>query len=137
MYVENSVIPTNEQLKTLADESATGPIYMLNLLKFKEKAEYPDGRETNLTGHEAYRIYGIEVLAHLTKVGGKAFFYGDVSQLLLGTVEELWDEVAIAMYPTRQAMLQMIMDPDYLASAVHREAGLAGQLNIETIVPGT
>jgi hypothetical protein len=42
---------------------------------------------------------------------------------------------AIAMYPSRQAMLEMISAPDYQASAVHRTAGLAGQLNIELVAP--
>jgi uncharacterized protein (DUF1330 family) len=136
MHVENSVIPTREQIESLADESVTGPIYMVNLLKFKDQAEYPDGRASELTGRQAYQLYGREVVAHLAKVGGTLVFGGDVTQLLLGTVEELWDEIAIAKYPNRQAMLQMIMDPDYQASAVHRAAGLQGQLNIETVAPG-
>jgi hypothetical protein len=38
------------------------PIAMVNLLKFKEKAEYEDGRDSDLTGEEAYAIYGKEVL---------------------------------------------------------------------------
>ena len=51
---------------------------------------------------------------------------------MLGEVEDLWDQVAIAMYPNRKSMLKMISDPDYIKSAQHRVAGLAGQLNIET-----
>ena len=51
---------------------------------------------------------------------------------MLGEVEELWDEVAIVMYPSRAAMLRMVSSDAYLAIAVHRDAGLAGQLNIET-----
>ena len=61
---------------------------------------------------------------------------GQVTGLRLGQVEELWDTVAIAMYPNRAAMLTMIMDPEYQKSALHRSAGLAGQLNIEMVVPG-
>ena len=53
---------------------------------------------------------------------------------MLGEVEELWDVVAIATYPSKKAMLKMITDPDYIESAKHRTAGLAGQLNIETKV---
>ena len=51
---------------------------------------------------------------------------------MLGEVEDLWDSVAIAMYPSRKAMLEMISNPDYIKSAQHRIAGLEGQLNIET-----
>ena len=56
---------------------------------------------------------------------------------MLGEVEELWDQVAIAMYPNRKAMHKMITDPDYIKSAQHRVAGLAGQLNIETNLMGS
>ena len=52
---------------------------------------------------------------------------------MLGEVEEMWDAVAIAKYPSRKAMMDMTMDPGYQKIHVHREAGLEGQLNIETI----
>ena len=51
---------------------------------------------------------------------------------MLGEVEELWDRVAIAMYPNRQAMIEMMQSAEYQAIHHHRDAGLAGQLNIET-----
>ena len=47
-------------------------------------------------------------------------------------IEELWDMVVIARYPSKKAMLDMIMKPEYIESSIHRTAGLAGQLNIET-----
>ncbi len=136
MNVENAVVPTPEQIQELSAEGHDRPIYMVNLLKFKERAEYEDGRETELTGQAAYGIYGSEVIAHLAKVGGKPVIGGQVTGLRLGVVEELWDSVAIAMYPNRKAMFKMITDPEYRKSAEHRSAGLAGQLNIEMVVPG-
>ena len=132
MKVENKVMPNEKQMEEFLEEGNDEPIFMVNLLKFKEKAVYPDKRETNLSGREAYAIYGTEVVKHLEKVGGKPIFGSDVTRLMLGEVEELWDQVAIAMYPNRKAMLKMISDPDYIESAQHRVAGLAGQLNIET-----
>lgn len=134
MKVENKVSPNEEQMKGFMDGDTDTPIHMVNLLKFKDKAEYEDGRETDLTGAQAYAIYGQEVQAHLAKVGGSGVFSGRVSRLMLGEVEDLWDVVAIATYPSKKAMLQMITDPDYIESAKHRTAGLAGQLNIETKV---
>ena len=106
---------------------------MLNLLKFKERAEYSDGRETNLSGFEAYLIYSKETQEHLKKVGGKLVFSGPVSRLMIGEADELWDAVGIAEYPNRAAMLKMITDSAYLKSSEHREAGLEGQLNIEIL----
>ena len=135
MEVVNKVAPTEEQMEGFLEPGRDGPIYMLNLLKFKEKAEYADGRETVLSGAEAYAIYGQEVIQHLQKVGGAPMFSAGVERLMLGEVEELWDAAAIAMYPSRKAMLEMISSPEYQASALHREAGLAGQLNIELVEP--
>ena len=134
MEVKNAVMPNEEQLNGFNDQEEDKPIFMVNLLKFKEKAQYPDKRETDLSGEEAYAIYGKEVVGHLAKVGGIPIFRGKVDRLRLVEGEELWDKVAIAMYPSRKAMLEMISDPDYIQSAQHRVAGLEGQLNIETSV---
>ncbi|MBT3674021.1 DUF1330 domain-containing protein [Gammaproteobacteria bacterium] len=132
MEVKNSVIPNKDQMDEFLEGDIESPISMVNLLKFKEKAEYEDGRDTNLSGKEAYMIYGIEVQEHLKKVGGEMVFGGEISRLMLGEVEDLWDNVAVARYPSRTAMLEMMMDPDYQESEKHRSAGLLGQLNIET-----
>ncbi|SUZ49629.1 uncharacterized protein METZ01_LOCUS2483 [marine metagenome] len=135
MEVKNAVMPNDQQMAGFLEEGKDQPIYMVNLLKFKDKATYPDKRETDLTGEEAYAIYGQEVRKHLEKVGAKPIFSGKVSRLMLGEVEDLWDVVAIAMYPNRKAMLDMLSDPEYIKSAQHRVAGLEGQLNIETNSP--
>ena len=131
MEFKNNVHPTKEQMEGFLEGDTDTPITMVNLLKFKEKAEYEDGRDTDLTGEQAYTIYMKEVIEHLKKVGGEASFGGSINRLMLGEVEELWDKAFIAKYPSRKAMLKMITDPDYLESNKHREAGLAGQLNIE------
>ena len=136
MEVINEVRPTDpEHVKKMMEKGPDGPIFMVNLLKFKDKAEYEDGRESDLTGREAYAIYGKAVADILPKFGGVFFFAGDVTFLALGQVEELWDEVAIAVYPERPAMLKMSMSEEWQAAGVHRAAGLAGQLNLETVMP--
>ena len=133
MEVVNKLNPNDEQLQGFLDPEAKGPICMVNLLKFRDKAEYADGRETSLTGAEAYALYSKGVVACLEKVGGYLGFGAQVERLMLGEVEEMWDMVALAVYPSRQAMLEMIQLPEYQAIHVHRDAGLAGQLNIETV----
>ena len=130
MKFKNKLDPTEEQILGFNDPGPE-PIFMLNLLKYKNKAIYADGRDTSMSGKEAYAIYGKEVIKHLEKVGGKLVFAGDVSRLMIGEIDELWDSAAIAMYPSKKAMLTMITDPDYMKSHEHRAAGLEGQLNIE------
>ena len=133
MKYKNALMPNDKQMKEFSEGDIDTPIYMVNLLKFKKKAVYEDRRKTNLSGEEAYAIYGMEVIEHLKKVGGESIFSGVVSRLMLGEVEELWDWIAVVKYPSRKAMLEMILNPDYLESEKHRSAGLEGQLNIETI----
>ena len=131
MKYENAVYPSKDQLAELAESSADRPIYMVNLVKYKTKAEYADGRDTELTGEEAYGLYIEGVRGLLAKVGGELTFSAPVTGLRLGEVEELWDSVSIAMYPARQAMLEMMMMPEMSEISEHRAAGLKGQLNIE------
>ena len=133
MKFENKVTPDEDQINGFLENPEIGPISMVNLLKYKDKAIYDDGRDTNLSGEEAYGLYAVEVVKLVEKYGGEFIFAGKVNRLMLGEVEDLWDAVAIAKYPNRKAMLEMTMDPDYQKIHVHRDAGLEGQLNIETI----
>jgi uncharacterized protein (DUF1330 family) len=133
MKVENKVTPNEEQINGFLEDPEIGPISMVNLLKYKEKANYDDGRNTNLSGEEAYGLYAAEVINLVEKYGGEFLFAGKVNRLMLGEVDEMWDSIAIAKYPNRKAMFEMTMDPEYQKIHVHRDAGLEGQLNIETI----
>ena len=133
MKVENKVTPNEDQINGFLEDPEIGPISMVNLIKYKNNAIYEDGRDTNLSGEAAYGLYAAEVVKLVEKYGGEFVFAGKVSRLMLGEVEELWDAVAIAKYPNRKAMLDMTMDPEYQKIHVHRDAGLEGQLNIETI----
>ena len=132
---KNAVNPSSVQVAGFALGEDV-PFLAVNLIKFKEKAEYADGRETDLTGREAYAIYSDEVLGHLAKVGAKPIFGGEVNRLILGEVEELWDIVAVVRYPSRKAMFKMATSDEYIESEKHRKAGLAGQLNIEVTADG-
>lgn len=129
---ENAVFPGEDQIKDIQAPVAEGPIVMVNLLKFRDRAMYADGRASDLSGREAYMIYGREVPRLVRKHGGKIIYVGDVRFMMLGRAEPLWDEVALAQYPSQRALFEMSMSPEWLEIAVHRTAGLEGQLNIET-----
>lgn len=131
MEVHNRVNPSREQMAGFFEPGPEGPIYMVNLLKFKERADYPDGRPSDLTGEQAYDLYARGVGPLLAKFGGGPMFSAPVTRLMLGEVEDLWDKVAIAKYPSRAAMLEMMRSPEMQEIGVHRAAGLEGQLNIE------
>ncbi|MEM7099642.1 MAG: DUF1330 domain-containing protein [Pseudomonadota bacterium] len=119
-----------------ANLAADQPLVMVNLLKFKDAAEYSDGRESSLSGMEAYGIYGQAVAKLIADLGGVMLHGGQVTDILVGQVEELWDVVGIVEYPNPAAFRAMIESDAYQEIHIHREAGLAGQLNIATTSPG-
>ena len=138
MDVENEVLPTSkERLEEIGQQGPEGPIFMVNMLKFKDRAEYPDGRETDLTGREAYHLYAKVAEKLIRGIGGEVTFDGDVTFLNTGEVEELWDEIMIARYGQRSDLVDMVRTDEWQAAAVHRVAGLKGELNIETVASAT
>ena len=132
MQVQNQLHPSPEQAMAFFAGPEDGAFVMINLLKFKDKAEYADGTDADLSGRDAYLRYGMAVRAEIEKVGGRAGYAGPVTGLLLGEVEDAWDMVALAEYPSLAAMREMVMSAFYQAISYHRDAGLAGQLNIKT-----
>ena len=132
MDVKNAVLPPMEQAMAFFGGPEDGPFVMVNLLKFKPKAEYADGSDAHLSGAEAYQRYGVEVAKLVVGLGGRIHYSGQVTGLMIGEVEDLWDMVALAEYPSLAAFRAMAMSPEMHAIEHHRLAGLAGQLNIKT-----
>jgi hypothetical protein len=81
MKVENKIAPNEDQINGFLEDPELGPISMVNLLKYKKKAIYADGRNTNLTGKEAYQLYAAEVIDFVEKYGGEFVFGGSVRML--------------------------------------------------------
>jgi uncharacterized protein (DUF1330 family) len=133
MQVENAHAPTQAQAVAALDRYDGQPIYMLNLLKFREAAQYADGRECELTGREAYTLYGRAMSKLVADAGGKLIYSGRMRGVLIGVVDGDWDAVAIMMYPSFKAMSAITSSPGYADIHVHREAGLEGQVLIETV----
>ena len=105
-----------------------GPIWMVNLMKYRDTADYADGRESTISGREADDIYApVEVLA---EIGAEIVFVADVDQQLLGD-DTVWDRVAIVKYASRRSFIEMQSRPDFQEKHAHKEAGMA-----TTIVSG-
>jgi uncharacterized protein (DUF1330 family) len=132
MKVENAVYPSAEGIKALGRDTSSKPIAMLNLLKFRDKAVYKDGRADNITGREAYMRYATEMTKIVEREGGKILFTGRIAGLVIGEVEGMWDVAAIMEYPSRAAFQKIVTMPEVATIGVHREAGLEGQLLIMT-----
>ena len=126
-----AIQPRDEQVAALLENDRGGPINMLNLLKFKEFAEYPDGSDAELSGQEAYMRYGMKVVELIAGLGGEILFSGNANTLVIGDGELQWDMITIVKYPSVAAFMEMTDSAEYEAIHVHRDAGLAHQLLLQ------
>ena len=129
--MKNVLQPTGDQVRAFRDRKTGEPIAMLNLLKFREKAVYADGRASDLSGEQAYHLYGQAFKDIMGPKGVKVLYSGNVKGLLIGDGDDLWDAVALIRYPSTDVMLAMLRDEEYQRAQQHRAAGLEGQLLIE------
>ncbi len=132
MKVLNAVTPSPGQIQAFLTSDFSGPVCMVNLLKFKPMAEYEDGRESNLSGRQAYGLYGAQMREFCESRGCRFLFAGAVTQMIIGSVEEEWDAVAIVEYPSKEAFVEIATSPEVQEISMHRSAGLGGQLLIAT-----
>jgi uncharacterized protein (DUF1330 family) len=116
------VDPTKEAFAAFRANDRPGPIHMLNLVRLRDQATYPDGRE--VTGAEAYAAYGRESSPVFSRLGGRIVWRGRFELMLIGPGEEKWDECFIAEYPSVDAFVTMIRDPVYREAVKHRQAAV-------------
>lgn len=121
------VDPTRAQFDAFKTLDRDHPIEMLNLVRFRDLANYPGDHvlaRDGLTGAQAYALYGKHSGPVLAKVGGEILWRGGFETMLIGPEDEAWDAVFIARYPTAHAFLAMVSDPDYQVAVVHRQAAV-------------
>ena len=129
--MQNVLQPSGDQVRAFRDRQTGEPIAMLNLLKFKDKAVYEDGRPCGLSGREAYALYGKTFKEIMGPQGVNILYSGEMRGVLIGQGDDLWDAMALIQYPSTQVMLDMLRNEDYQQAQQHRAAGLEGQLLIE------
>jgi uncharacterized protein (DUF1330 family) len=117
-----SVNPTKEAFAAFRAKDRVGPIHMLNLVKLRASAAYPDERRA--TGAEAYAAYGRESEPVFSRLGGTIIWRGVFEQTLIGPPEERWDLCFVAQYPSVAAFVAMIRDPVYREAVKHRQAAV-------------
>lgn len=124
------VDPERDQFESFKQLRRDEPIMMLNLLRFRDKAEYADGRQAS--GAEAYAAYGRESAPVFRRVGGTIVWRGKPELMLIGPKDVVWDLVFVARYPTAAAFLEMVTDPDYRVAVQHRQAAVLDSRLIRT-----
>ena len=111
------------------DFNSKGKVVMLNLLKFRETADYtgldaikPDEA---ISGKQAYKLYTEHTLPILDKMGSKVLYFGTASNFLIGPESETWDAVLLVEHESAAKFISFAQDPEYLKGAGHRTAALA------------
>ena len=114
--------PTRESFDAFKALPRDTPILMLNLIRLRDNAEYEDGEVCS--GAEAYRRYGEHSGPIFRKLGGEIIWRGHQECMLTGPDDKLWHIAFVARYPTANAFLAMVTDPDYQAIVHHRTAAV-------------
>jgi uncharacterized protein (DUF1330 family) len=121
-----SVRPEEGRLAAFVQEPIEGSIVMINLLRYREQAEYEaDSDEAPCSGEDAYARYGAAVVPLVEKHGGRAVWVGRVSATLIAPEGEDWDSAALIEYPSREAFLAMVASLEYRQVEHHRTAALS------------
>ncbi|HEX9765990.1 MAG TPA: hypothetical protein VGA36_04445 [Nitriliruptorales bacterium] len=125
------VEPTDAQLERFARELGDdGPVVMVNLNRYRERAAYPDGTavgDRDVSGRQAYDRYGAVALRATAEVGARPLWGAPAAGLgpLIGDDEaDRWDEILCIWYPSRAAFLRMLAIDWYADALVHRRAAL-------------
>lgn len=131
---QRTVEPSPERLEGfLAKLDDATPLVMINLLRYRERAQYPAGAGADpCSGREAYQRYAPVALQKVASVGGRIVWMGRVAASVIAPEGEEWHDAVLVEYPSRKAFLAMIALPDYQAAVLHRTAALEDSRLIAT-----
>ncbi len=113
-----------------------GPVIMLNLLRYRERADYGDRTDfAPCSGREAYhQRYAPAIGPTVVAEGIRLFWIGTALASVVGPSDERWDEILLVEYPSFAAFRRLVESPKYEAeAAMHRKAALADWRLIATI----
>lgn len=131
-----TVQPDPQHLQAFLNETDDRPIRMLNLLRFRDQAQYAEGFNAEpCSGVEAYQRYSRLAGPCVAAVGGHMLWQGDVLAGVIAPPDEIWHKAFIVEYPSRKAFIAMLMNEDYRACVPHRTAALDDSRLIATGEP--
>lgn len=113
----------------LFSRNIDGPVIMLNLLRFREFADYslhPDlTPEAPISGSQAFDLYIEGTMPHLLKSGGDLIFMGAGDAFFIGPENERWDRAMLVRQSSVESFISFATNEAYLTEAIaHRTAAL-------------
>lgn len=121
------VDPSREQFAAFKALPRDVPINMLNLLRFRDVATYPEDHEhaeKGWNGARAYAEYSKTSGPVFTRLGGTIIWRGKMEAMVIGPDDKQWDMAFIARYPDAGAFMAMVTDPEYKIAVVNRQAAV-------------
>ena len=118
--------PSEKQWAYVRSQIAcTGTVTMLNLLKYRDSADYSDHPEEQpCSGREAYERYRKQAVPLVEAFGGRVLFAGAALPTIIGPTEKIWDEVLLVEYPSIKSFSEMAASERYQTFAYHRTAAV-------------
>jgi uncharacterized protein (DUF1330 family) len=120
--------PTEASGRAFVMRRMPGQIVMLNLLRFREIADYSKNPKlapaTPISGAAAFQRYIEHALPYVRESGGEMLFLGAGGQFLIGPLDERWDMVMLVRQQSTESFLAFASHQAYLAGMGHRTAAL-------------
>jgi uncharacterized protein (DUF1330 family) len=105
-----------------------GPVVMLNLLRFRDVADYSHAPglapDAPISGRDAYARYMRDMLPLLQQSGGEVLFSGTAAHFLIGPQDESWDHVLLVRQASKASFLAFASDPEAQRITAHRTAAI-------------
>jgi len=120
--------PTPQAAEALARRDIEGPITMLNLMRYRDTADYsadPDlAPDQPISGADAYARYAAHTLPYLIESGGRVLLEGVGGGFFIGPDNERWDYVLVVRQRSLKDFFAFASNPGYLEGLGHRTAAL-------------
>ena len=124
LYLE----PSQEAGRDFVMRRLLGKVVMLNLLRFREIADYSDYPQlapaTPISGAAAFQLYIEHTLPYLRESEGEAFFMGVGGPFLIGPADERWDLAMLVRHHSAESFLSFASHERYLTGLGHRAAAV-------------
>lgn len=127
-----AIYPTKEQIEELMSGPADQPVVMVNLLKFKPRADGAGSSEGDGTGREAYGRYAEQMRKVVESQGGRFIWAGRVDSMVIGDEDPGFHVIGLVEYPSRQKFLEITSSDLVREIGKDRSAGLEMQWLIAT-----
>lgn len=117
-----------EGLQDFLARGLQGPVDMLNLLRFRDVADYSAhpglAPPAPISGREAYARYFAQAEPILAGLGAERVYDADGGTVIIGPTDGAWDRVLVIRWPSVDVFMELATHEGYRGVVGHRAAAL-------------